>query len=149
MVSRELDPVEKKPLFHFYPGFTAYSIGTVGCNLRCTFCQNWQISQWAKTHLPEEIVEAPLRELAQVLDAANVDLKFFRDKSYRHISRARLEPILQAIRLYCELGVWVEVTTLVIPGVNDSDEELAGGRLRRGCGAYLPDCFCFFYCQSA
>jgi pyruvate formate lyase activating enzyme len=70
------------------------------------------------------INEAPLRKLAQVLDAINIDLKFFRDESYRHYSRARLQPILDAIRLYHELGVWVEVTTLVIPGLNDSDEEL-------------------------
>lgn len=202
VVSRAVEPVEKKPLFHFHPGATAYSIGTVGCNMRCSFCQNWEISQWAKEHLPkggsgadgEEVIcpplaemerevagepvtprgivdaalaagasaiaytyteptifyelaydtallareqgmknifvsngfisEVPLRELAQVLDAANIDLKFFRDASYRHISRARLEPVLQAIRLYRELGVWLEVTTLVIPGVNDSDEEL-------------------------
>ena len=202
VVSRQVEAVEKKPLFHFYPGSTAYSIGTVGCNMRCAFCQNWQISQWAKEHLakstasdvegeivcprlsevaaevpgepvtPKGIVEAalaagatsiaytyteptiffelaydtavlarekglknifvtngfiseqPLRDLAEVLDAANVDLKFFRDESYRHISRARLEPILDAIRLYHELGVWVEVTTLVIPGVNDSEQEL-------------------------
>ena len=67
-----------------------------------------------------------LRELATVLDAANVDLKFYRPESYKHISRARLEPILDAIRLYRELGVWVEVTTLVVPGVNDTDEELRG-----------------------
>lgn len=209
VISREVDPVEKKPLFHFHPGSTAYSIATVGCNLRCDFCQNWEISQWPKEHLPKrldareaqkagavlpdpicprlialeeqvpgepvsppEIVEAarrsgvksiaytyteptifyelaydtavlaraaglknvfvtngftseaPLRELADVLDAANIDLKFFKDETYRHISRARLQPILDAIRLYYELGVWIEVTTLVIPGVNDSDDEL-------------------------
>ena len=70
------------------------------------------------------ISEAPLRELATVLDAANVDLKFFKEETYRRISRARLQSILDAIRLYYELGVWVEVTTLVIPGINDSDEEL-------------------------
>jgi pyruvate formate lyase activating enzyme len=204
VVAREVDPVEKKPLFHFYPGSVAYSISTVGCNLRCSFCQNWQISQWAKERLPKHlesatdpdgepicpqlaqlertiagepvtpqgvvhaarmtgcasiaytyteptifyelaydtavlarergiknifvtngfISEAPLRELATVLDAANVDLKFFKDESYRRISRARLQPILDAIRLYHSLGVWVEVTTLVIPGLNDSDAEL-------------------------
>lgn len=59
-----------------------------------------------------------------MLDAANVDLKFFRDESYRRVSGARLQPILDAISLYHALGVWVEVTTLVIPGLNDSDEEL-------------------------
>jgi pyruvate formate lyase activating enzyme len=204
VVAREINPIEKKPLFHFFPGSTAYSISTVGCNLRCSFCQNWQISQWPKDHLakhieadeeqamepicpqlaamereipgeavtPEQLVkaardtgclsmsytfteptifyelaydtavlareeglkntfvtngfinEAPLRELATVLDAANVDLKFFKEQSYRRVSRARLAPILDAIRLYHELGVWVEVTTLVIPGLNDSDDEL-------------------------
>jgi len=205
VVSRSVEPVEKKPLYHFYPGSTAYSIATVGCNLRCAFCQNWDISQWPKEHLPKRLApsgsvetqelicpqlmemeqaipgervtpeaiieaalaagatsiaytyteptifyelaydtavlarehglknifvtsgyisEAPIRELAKVLDAANVDLKYFNEKSYRHISRVRMQPILDAIRLYHELGVWVEVTTLVIPGVNDSDEEL-------------------------
>ena len=203
VIAREVNPIEKKPLFHFYPGSFAYSISTVGCNLRCSFCQNWEISQWPKDHLPKHLVsdddvpepicphllkleqqiagetvtpelivesavrtgclsvsytfteptifyelafdtaviakqqglknnfisngfinEAPLRELATVLDAANIDLKFFKEESYRRISRARLQPILEAIRLYHELGVWLEITTLVIPGVNDSDEEL-------------------------
>lgn len=205
VISRHLDPVEKKPLFHFYPGSRAYSIATVGCNMRCSFCQNWQISQWPKQNLPrrlasegqEETVqpfcpqletlglgvpgepvkpdglvrdalragaqaiaytyteptifyelaydtavlareqglknifvsngfigEAAQRQLAPVLDAANIDLKFFRDESYRRISRARLQPVLDAIQRYHELGVWLEVTTLVIPGLNDSEAEL-------------------------
>ena len=213
LVAREVNPIEKKPLFHFYPGSLAYSVSTVGCNLRCAFCQNWEISQWPKTHLPKHvgdaagasasdadagpelvcpqlaamdlaipgepatpegivraardsgcrsvcytfteptifyelafdtaqcaraqgllntcvtngfISEAPLREWATVIDAVNVDLKFFAEESYRRVSRARLQPILDAIRLYHELGVWIEVTTLVIPGVNDSDQELTG-----------------------
>lgn len=204
VVAREVNPIEKKPLFHYLPGSKAYSISTVGCNLRCSFCQNWDISQWPKDHLPKRIdvgseperemicpqllnmeekiigekvtpqmivdaakatdclsisytfteptifyelaydtavlacqagiknnfvsngfiSEAPLRQLATVLDAANIDLKFFREESYRRISRARLQPILDAIHLYHELGVWLEITTLVIPGINDSDEEL-------------------------
>lgn len=202
VIAREVDPIEKKPFFHFLPGSYAYSISTVGCSLRCAYCQNWEISQWPKEHLakhitangaatpvcprlealqgevpgehvnPEGIVTAalasgcqsvsytyteptifyelaydtavlaherglknnfvtngyinpaPLRQLATVLDAANVDLKFFSEESYRRISRARLGPILDAIRLYHELGVWVEVTTLVVPGLNDSDAEL-------------------------
>jgi pyruvate formate lyase activating enzyme len=70
------------------------------------------------------IAEEALRQLATVLAAANVDLKFFTDAHYRRISGARLQPILEAIRLYKALGVWVEVTTLVIPGVNDSEDEL-------------------------
>lgn len=204
VVAREVNPIEKKPLFHFFPGSLAYSISTVGCNLRCAFCQNWDISQWPKAHLPKRIEdvpenqvepicpqlaameasipgetitpqilveaakandcvsisytfteptiffelaydtavlaheqglknnfvsngfisEAPLRELATVLDAANIDLKFFREETYRRISRARLQPVLDAIRLYHALGVWLEVTTLIVPGLNDSDEEL-------------------------
>jgi pyruvate formate lyase activating enzyme len=203
VVAREVNPIEKKPLFHFYPGSFAYSISTVGCNLRCSFCQNWDISQWPKDHLPKHITaseeapqpicpqllnmeqhipgeavtpqmivtaaqntgcvsvsytfteptifyelayetavlahqqglknnfisngfisEAPQRQLCTVLDAANIDLKFFKEESYRRISRARMQPILEAIKLYHELGVWLELTTLVIPGVNDSDEEL-------------------------
>ena len=203
VVARNVDPIEKKPLFHFQPGSTSYSIATVGCNLRCTFCQNWQISQFPRARIsvapdaeaqmeesicpqleaaehritgehvtPEEIVEsavrsgsksiaytyteptvfyelayetavlarerglknifvtngftslAPIRQLANVLDGANVDLKFFTDSSYRRISGARLAPILDAIRLYRELRVWVEITTLLIPGINDSDDEI-------------------------
>jgi pyruvate formate lyase activating enzyme len=205
VVARHVDPVEKKPLFHFHPGSHVYSIATVGCNQRCSFCQNWTIAQWPKEHLPPSLAdsppaaepapicpqlaelgarvagepvtpaqivaaaratgcgsiaytyteptiffelvcdtaalareaglgnilvtngftsEAPLRELARVVDAANVDLKFFDAGSYRRIARARVEPILAAIRLYHELGVWLEITTLVIPGVNDSDREL-------------------------
>jgi pyruvate formate lyase activating enzyme len=220
VVSRSVEPVEKKPLYHFFPGSTAYSIATVGCNLRCAFCQNWDISQWPKEHLPKHLTpsgevkaqepicprlaeleeaipgervtpeaiieaalaagatsiaytyteptifyelaydtavlarkrglknifvtsgyisEAPLRELATVLDAVNVDLKYFKEESYRHISRVRMQPILEAIRLYYELGVWVEVTTLVIPGVNDSDEELkAIAEFVRSVGVEIP-----------
>jgi pyruvate formate lyase activating enzyme len=204
LIARALEPVEKKPLYHFHPGSRAYSIATVGCNLRCSFCQNWDTSQWPKAHLPKSlrvaapdgmvcpqladlenavageqatpaeivaaarksgalsiaytftepvifyelcydtatlaraqglknlfhtngfVAEAPLRQIAPLLDAANVDLKFFRPESYRRISRARIEPVLDSIRLIHELGIWLEVTTLVIPGVNDSDDELRG-----------------------
>jgi pyruvate formate lyase activating enzyme len=85
------------------------------------------------------INEAPLRELAEVLDAANVDLKFFRDESCRRISRVRMQPIPDAIRLYHELGVWLEVTTLVVPGVNDSDGELRDiAEFIRSVGAAVP-----------
>ncbi|KPK56144.1 MAG: radical SAM protein [Thiotrichales bacterium SG8_50] len=205
IVAREVNPIEKKPLFHFQPGSYAYSVSTVGCSLRCLFCQNWQISQWPKEGLPKHldaeeraddeticpqlaqlgavipgepvtpraivdaalktgcqsisytfteptiffelafdtavlarerglknnfvsngfINAAPLRDLATVLDGVNVDLKFFTEESYRRLSRARLAPVLDAIRLYHELGVWVEVTTLIIPGLNDSDKELS------------------------
>ena len=212
IVSAEVDPIEKKPLFHFLPGSTAYSIATVGCNLRCRFCQNWTISQWPKLKeladrgneampsvgehpadewcaemeppevrwgvgtevVPSEVVaEAertgcssiaytyteptifyelalttsrlasaaglgnvfvtngfisldPLREIAPYLGAANIDLKSFRDSYYKKLCGARLDPVLAAIREYKKLGVWIELTTLLIPGLNDEDSELRG-----------------------
>ncbi len=210
IVSAEVDPIEKKPLFHFLPGSSAYSIATVGCNLRCRFCQNWIISQWpklkelahhgeevpssvrehppsewcAETEPPEErwgletevspselvkkatqtgcrsiaytyteptifyelaletarlasaaglgnvfvtngfIALEPLREVAPYLSAANIDLKSFRDDYYKKLCGARLQPVLAAIREYKKLGVWIELTTLLIPGLNDDDGEL-------------------------
>jgi len=176
-----LDPIEKKPLYHFFPGSTAFSVATVGCNFRCGFCQNWQISQSrvseglnleAEEFLPEDLVEEALRykcksisytyteptiffeyafdtaKLAKekglynnfvtngfmtkdclemirpYLDAANVDLKFFKDSSYKKICSGKLQPVLDSIKLMHELGIWVEITTLVIPQENDSEEEL-------------------------
>ncbi len=183
VIAAHVDPIEKKPLYHFYPGTKAFSIATVGCNFRCSFCQNWEISQAARDKnasmggmklAPEEIVrEAAARgcrsisytyteptiffeyaydtsKLARAaglantfvtngymtgealntiqpyLDAANVDLKAFKDETYRKVCGARLEPVLESIRLMRELGIWVEITTLVVPGMNDGDEELAG-----------------------
>ncbi len=179
-ISQAVDPIEKKPLFHFYPGSGAYSIATVGCNFRCRFCQNWQISQAVRDDdfisgaeaSPEEIVEACRRTgcqsiaytytepsiffeyaydtarlaheagLANVfvtngyetaealetihpfLDAANVDLKSLSDEFYRRMCTARLQPVLDTLRRMKELGIWLEVTTLIIPGMNDSSGEL-------------------------
>ncbi len=181
LISVNIDPIEKKPLFHFLPGTRSYSIATVGCNFHCRFCQNWEISQMAREQTgtilgrkisPEEIVRGALRarcktiaytyteptvffELAYdcarlavkqgvknifvtngymtpeavrtiqpYLHAANVDLKGFDDKRYRRVCGAKLQPVLDTIRLMKNLGIWVEVTTLLIPGHNDSDEEL-------------------------
>lgn len=213
VVSQEVDPIEKKPLFHFLPGSAAYSIATVGCNLRCAFCQNWELSQGPKLHegathdficlpvanepedrvpglpvTPEALVHravarrcasvaytyteptvffelaldtamaaegaglrnvfvtngftapAAIRTIAPCLDAANVDLKSFRDGFYKRVCGARLQPVLDAIRLYKELGVWIELTTLVIPGLNDSEEELRDltGFIVRELGADVP-----------
>jgi pyruvate formate lyase activating enzyme len=194
VVARHVDPIEKKPLFHFMPGSSTYSIATVGCCLHCAFCQNREISQWpAGRAIPGERVtpavivdaalaagcasiaytyteptvffelaldtaalarrrglrnvfvtsgfigEAALRRIAPVLDGVNVDLKFFRDGSYRRVCRARLAPVLEAIRLYHELGVWTEVTTLLIPGLNDSDGELRDiAGFVRSIGAEVP-----------
>ena len=180
IVSEHVDPVEKKPLNHFYPGSTAYSVATPGCNFRCEWCQNWEISQMPRQqHLttgketsPEEIVAAAqhvrsrsiaytyteptvffeytydtarlahaaglaniyvtngymteemLETLHPYLDAANVDLKAFRDETYRKHVGARLQPVLDSLKLMKQLGIWLEVTTLIIPGINDNPEEV-------------------------
>jgi|SRR3989339_295010 len=180
LISENIDPIEKKPIFHLLPGSLSYSIATVGCNFHCKHCQNYEISQYPHLHpdipgtlrTPAEVVETAHRsgcqsisytyveptifyefaldtarlaqaaglknifvsngytgpeanrELAPYLDANNIDLKAFTDKFYKEVCGARLQPVLDTIRLMKELGVWVEVTTLVIPGWNDSDEEL-------------------------
>ena len=179
-ISRHVDPVEKKPLFHFYPGSTAYSIATPGCNFRCRWCQNWEISQMPREQhfimgekvSPEQILAAAqsagcrsiaytyteptiffeyaydtarlaheaglaniyitngymteemLETFHPYLDAANVDLKAFRDETYRKYVGARLQPVLDSLKALKCLGIWVEVTTLVIPGINDDPAEL-------------------------
>lgn len=179
-----VDPIEKKPLHHFLPGSRVLSFGTVGCNLTCAWCQNWELSQWkdfaphtddiGQQWLPADIVAAACRDnipslaftynepaiyfeyacdtaqlahchgintvlvtsgfetlqaldlLAPYLAAVNVDLKAFSDDTYRRFCGARLAPVLRNIHhLVQETGVWTEVTTLVIPGLNDSDGELA------------------------
>jgi pyruvate formate lyase activating enzyme len=180
LISENIDPIEKKPLFHFFPGSKAYSIATPGCNFRCPWCQNWQISQMPRVMEmpegervePEEVVELALRsncksiaytyseptiffeysydtaklakeaglknvyvtngfmtpEMLEMfqpyLDAANVDIKAFRDEPYRRLMGGRLEPVLESCRKMKELGIWLEITTLVVPGVNDDPEEL-------------------------
>lgn len=175
-----LDPVEKKPLYHFLPGTGTFSIGSAGCNLRCRFCQNHQISQIGKDGIihgkrsdPKELVleadrvqaqsmaftyneptvflemvyeaanmahDLGLRNimvsngymspdcltiLAPLIDAFNIDLKSFSDKFYSAVCGARLQPVLDNLKRIAGLGRWLEVTTLVIPGLNDSDAELA------------------------
>jgi pyruvate formate lyase activating enzyme len=194
-VSRAIDPIEKKPLFHFLPSSAAYSIATVGCNLRCGNCQNWEISQLPKPQrpimgddvAPEEIVKAAdnlrcaniaytytepvvfmeyafetaklavkkeiknvfvtngyiteeaLKEIAPYLHAANIDLKSFSDEFYRKTCGARLEPVLEAIRLHKELGIWIELTTLVIPKLNDAEKNLkAIAEFIRDVGVEIP-----------
>ncbi|GAB4252334.1 MAG: AmmeMemoRadiSam system radical SAM enzyme [Thermoleophilia bacterium] len=188
-ISAAVDPIEKKPLFHFLPGSLSFSVATVGCNFTCLFCQNADISQMPRdqgrirgTHMPPEAVveralatgcrsisytyteptiyfefahacarlavEAGLKnvfvtngymtkEALEAIDgrlhAANVDLKSFSDDFYRTLVGARLKPVLDSIRRLRAMGVWVEVTTLLIPGRNDSDEEL------RRLAAFLAD----------
>jgi pyruvate formate lyase activating enzyme len=180
-ISAHVDPMEKKPLYHFFPGSMIFSIATVGCNFHCGFCQNWDISQMSKgprgqiagqSFPPDQVVAAARRAgcrsiaytyseptiffeyaydvallahkaglknvfvtngyqtpetvalMKGVIDAANVDLKAFRDDTYRKVCGAKLQPVLDAIRLMHEAGIWVEVTTLVVPGQNDSPAEL-------------------------
>ena len=179
-VAANVDPIEKKPLFHFYPGSLSFSIATVGCNFRCLHCQNAEISQMPVDRnridgadlQPEKIVHLAaerdcrtisytyteptiyfeyahdtarladiqglknvfvtngymtpeaLQKIQPYLHAANVDLKSFRESFYRRVCRARLGPVLETIREMTNRGIWVEVTTLVIPGLNDSEEEL-------------------------
>jgi pyruvate formate lyase activating enzyme len=179
-ISQAIDPVEKKPLFHFYPGTSAFSFATVGCNFHCAFCQNWQISQMVRDegriaghnvspeHLAASANHYGCRSIAytyteptiffeyaydtairaerwgikniyvtngymteEMLDAfgthlhaANVDLKAFNDEFYRRVCGARLQPVLDAIKSMKKRGIWVEVTTLVVPDQNDSPEEL-------------------------
>lgn len=181
VIAAHVDPIEKKPLYHFLPGTTSFSIATIGCNFRCPFCQNWQISQSTKRNkksasgrelLPEDVVyEAKSRGCQSIsytyteptiffeyayktaklakeegianifvtngymtpdaletiqpyLDACNVDLKSFREAFYKDICRAHLKPVLDSIRLMKKLNIWVEVTTLVVPDLNDGKEEL-------------------------
>jgi len=175
------DPIEKKPLFHFQPGSQSFSIAAMGCNFRCEFCQNWQISQAAiedgridgQAVSPEQIVKAAVRSrcksiaytyteptvfmelcadcgrlakktgLANVfvsngyqtieavdfakpwLDGINVDLKAFSDDYYKRLCKAKLQPVLDTISYIAKkTGIWLEITTLVIPGQNDSEDEL-------------------------
>ncbi len=174
-----IDPVEKKPLFHFLPGTPVLSFGTAGCNLACRFCQNWDISKardldrLQEAATPEEIAEAaaatgcravaytyndpvifleyalevaascrargirnvavtagyvraePRAEFFAAMDAANIDLKAFTEAFYRRICGGHLEPVLETIaHVARETDCWLELTTLLIPGHNDSDAEI-------------------------
>ena len=180
VVAMNVDPIEKKPLFHFLPGTRSLSVAAAGCNFQCEFCQNWQISQaprdgriaGGQAVTPEQIVSGAIvhdcssisytyteptvffelaydtarlaqskgigncfvsngyltplavKTIAPYLDAINVDLKAFRDETYRSVMKGRLEPVLTCLKLLVAAGIWVEVTTLVVPGMNDSPEEL-------------------------
>ncbi len=191
-----IDPIEKKPLFHFLPGTQIFSLGTVGCNFSCSFCQNWDLSQCTKDLKvkllkekkpaligvevgkmgyelsPQKIVdicieknipsiaftynepviffeyaydtaklakkhgiktvfvsngyesEEALEKLHPYLDAMNIDIKAFTDKFYLRLCKARLQPVLETVKHAKKLGIWVEITTLLIPGENDSEKEL-------------------------
>lgn len=174
-----VDPIEKKPLAHFYPGSGVLSFGTAGCNLSCKFCQNWSMSasKDAEVHseaaAPSAIARAagqigcrsvaftyndpvpfveyaietakechqlgiktvavtagdispePRRDLFAHVDAANIDLKSFSERFYQSLCSSHLQPVLDTLSyVYHETNTWLEITTLLIPGENDSDEEL-------------------------
>ncbi len=172
-----LDPVEKKPLYHLLPGTKALSLGTVGCNFKCPFCQNWQISQEHSIDTsvnisPQKMVELAIEngaasiaytyneptifypyakdigliakekglknifvtngfespevveDMASWLDAANVDLKSWDDAYYKKVLKGGLEAVKNTLRKMVKEGIWVEVTTLLIEGDNDSDKDL-------------------------
>ncbi len=199
--SEAVDPVEKKPLYHFLPGTLSYSLGTIGCNFRCMHCQNWNISQvtleeaWTKEITPEEAIKRALatgcksiawtynepaiwheytydsavlakkaglktiyvtngyitpealRRMAPYLDAFRVDIKSFSDDFYRKICGARLAPVLESTKLAKELGMHIEVITLVIPTKNDSPEEITQivRWVRDNLGVDTPMHFTRFY----
>jgi len=182
LIARHVDPIEKKPLFHFLPGTLTYSIATVGCNFRCRFCQNADIAQMpadrkgtvlGNSCTPGAVVEAAQRDgcrsiaytyteptvffefayetarlahnkgirnvfvtngymtaealemINPYLDAANVDLKAFTDKYYKELCGAGLKHVQATLKSMKSLGIFVEVTTLVVPGLNDNPSELS------------------------
>ncbi len=200
-VALHVDPIEKKPFAHVFPGTKSFSLATAGCNLRCKFCQNWEISQLDADEVngeyvtPQDIVvrakaagaktiaftyteptifyeymldiarvarqegvacvmhsagfinDAPLRELSQYLLAANIDLKGFDEKFYTSLTGGHLETVLNTLKILKEEGVWVEITNLLIPGANDSDEMIANLCLwvKDNLGAQTPIHFSRFY----
>jgi pyruvate formate lyase activating enzyme len=197
-----VDPIEKKPLNHFYPGSAVFSFGTAGCNLACKFCQNWDISKSAETDrlmdraAPSEIALAarrtaaasvaftyndpvifaeyamdaadachahgiktvavtagymhaePRREFYAKMDAANVDLKAFTEEFYFRLTGAHLAPVLDTLKyLVHETDVWTEITTLLIPGRNDSPDEIRAlsAWVKKELGADVPLHFTAFH----
>jgi pyruvate formate lyase activating enzyme len=174
-----LDPVEKKPLYHFYPGKNILSIGSFGCNMRCDFCQNYHISQKIPESLNPEVTiskivkdalssrdnigiaftynepviwfefmkdvaesakkeglltvmvsngyvnSEPLDEILNFIDAFNIDLKAFNNSFYRKLTGAEIEPVKNSLKQIAKSGKHLEITTLIIPGQNDSEKEMA------------------------
>ena len=181
LIARHVDPIEKKPLFHFFPGSQSYSIAATGCNFRCSWCQNWDISQLSNRNdperlsytAPEELVKAALEsgcgsisytyteptifyeyardvsvlareaglrnvwvsngymseqmldEYLPLMDAVNVDIKAFDDDVHRKFTGAHLRPILDNCLTLKQAGVWLEITTLLIPGINDDQAQIS------------------------
>lgn len=177
-ITVHVDPIEKKPFYHFLPATRVYSLATVGCNLSCKFCQNWDISQRFPEDVepmeksPQQVVQEaldadaesiaftyneptvwyeymydiaklaqenglrttlvssgyinpePFKELLEVLDAARIDLKGFNEKYYNEIVGGKLEPVLESIKVAHQSGTWLELINLIVPGYNDSEEEI-------------------------
>lgn len=181
LIAQHVDPIEKKPLYHVLPGSVSYSIASPGCNFRCSFCQNFEISQLrvrdnsfvaSQLYTPEFVVkraletgcksisftyteptiyfefaletsiiaksyglktifvsngyftDKALKKISPYLDACNIDLKAFSDEFYKTICKAHVEPVKETIKLLKSCNIWTEITTLLIPGINDSETEL-------------------------
>ena len=199
--SLQVDPVEKKPLFHFHPGSLAFSLATAGCNVNCKMCQNWEISQVRPEQVrsrelsPEQVAALarqydcksiaytysepvvfyeyvsdcavagrregvksvvitngyirpdPLRQLCSQVDAIKVDLKAFSEKFYQEVVNGELKPVLESLVAIRKQGTWLEIVYLVIPTLNDSDEELRGVSrwIKNNVGADTPVHFTRFH----
>ena len=201
LAAQHVDPIEKKPFFHVLPGSKAYSIATTGCNLRCVYCQNWNISQvfpWdvqTKEMTPKEVVEdalkkgsqsiaftygepvvfyeymldiaklaqqkglktvvvscgyinpEPLRELLKYVDAFKVDFKGYSEEFYQKFTGGHLQPILETMKIVQEEKTWLEIVVLLIPGENDSEEEIRemSKWIKENLGDNVPLHFSRFY----
>ncbi|MBN2721595.1 MAG: AmmeMemoRadiSam system radical SAM enzyme [Campylobacterales bacterium] len=201
-VAIHVDPVEKKPLYHFLPGTRVLSFGTIGCNFKCPFCQNWDISQEKEINknievTPEQMVslafeqnaqsiaytynepttfypyakdvgviakarglknifvsngyESPeiIEDMASWVDAANIDLKSWDDEYYKKSLKGGLEEVKDTLRRMVAKGIWVEVTTLLIEGENDSDKDLheMASFIANDLGKHVPWHLSAFYPQ--
>ncbi len=200
-VSTAIDPIEKKPLYHFLPGSNSLSVGTLGCNLHCLHCQNYDISQAdadessSREILPKDLIDIavengcksisytyneptiffeyvletaklarkkgiknimvtngyinkePLKELYPLIDAANIDLKSIDEDFYKNICKVRLKPVLDSIKMIHGMDTWIEVTNLLIPGHNDSDEQIKKlvGWVKKNLGERVPLHFSAFF----
>jgi len=203
IATEHLDPIEKKPFFHVLPGSKAFSIATTGCNMRCLFCQNWEISQAfpgdvpTQAATPEEVVtqalkagaqsiaftynepviayeyvldiaklakakglktlvvssgyieEEPLKELLKYIDAYKVDLKAFNEKFYHKLTGGQLGSVLNTLKIIKQSGVWLEIVNLLVPGENDSDEDLRSMArwIKENLGDSVPLHFSRFFPQ--
>lgn len=202
IIASNVDPIEKKPFFHFFPGSFSFSISTEGCNFSCKHCQNWEISQEVKKRKevygeylePEKIVSyakeyncksisytyteptiffeyaievAKLAKKEKIynnfvsngymseeaiklmkdIDAINIDIKGFSEKFYKEICNALLEKLLNSIKLIKKTGIWIEITTLLIPTLNDDEEQIKGiiNFVKDELGVSTPLHFSLFY----